>query len=295
MGPSVKWLAGLLLAVALASACSGDGAPENSAETAPSQTEQPPQPSPANESLYEGRFFDTDVGIGESSLAFWRLPVADVAELIDESDLVFVGTLIGSSADVAEVRLVTDPTIDDHSTVVYDGLEFRVDRLLSGTTAGDRVTVGHPALIRYEDGLARIAVEPIDLLRPELEAKEARHQWLVFGRFDDHAAGLLTISDGRLVKLGPGGIIAAGARGAFEHRLPGTAFETSVDDIDALINHGVPLPVPQTPDMSREELLEAGVPEGGVRHDENLHGPDSPCYQLDDPERLAELTEQDAC
>ncbi|NOX31410.1 MAG: hypothetical protein GXP35_15390 [Actinobacteria bacterium] len=184
--------------------------------------------------------------------------------------------------------------IVDNSTLIYDGLEFQVDRLIVGVVDSVTVAIGHPALIRYEEGLARIAVEPIELLRSELAAKEASHQWLIFARTDDET-GLLTISDGRLIRLDPNGLIAAGASGEFEHRLPGTAFETSVDDVDALINRGVALPTPRTPDMTREELLEAEVPQGGVRHEENLHGPDSPCYGLDDPARLAELINQDAC
>ena len=128
---------------------------------------------------------DTSVGIGQSDLLFSQEPYADVTELAEDSDPVFVGTLVGSSADLAEVRLVTDPGIDDTSTVIYDGLEFRVDQLISGTDDAETVTIGHPAFIRYDEGPARIAVDPIELLRPELEAKEARYQWLVFARTDD--------------------------------------------------------------------------------------------------------------
>lgn len=285
-----------LLVVVGASACSGNEVmPDAVADPAPAAAPATTGSGSAafQEPSFDGRFFNADFGVGQSDLLFWYPGHRDVMHLVDESDLVFVGTLVGSTADEAKVRLVKEPGIDDDTTLIYDGLQFRVDRILSGAVDGDTVIIAHPAIIQYAEGPARIAVEPIELLRPELEEKRSGGQWLIFAAFDEEV-GQLTISDGRLVPL-VAGVVAEGASGEFAHRAPGTAFETSVDDVDALIKEGTPLPTPQTPDMSREELLEAGVPQGGVRHDENLHGPESPCYGLDDPAKLAQLIADGSC
>jgi hypothetical protein len=189
---------------------------------------------------------------------------------------------------------VNEPGMNDESLLVYDGLEFRVERVISGTAGGEVVTINHPVFIRYPEGLARIEVEPIELLRDELVAKEGSRRWLIFARIGE-ASGLLTIGANRLVEVDQNGLIAPRSGGLFSHMRPRSAFETSVDDIDALINRGIALPTPTGPDLTREELLLLGVPLPGATREEILHDPDSPCFGLEDDEKLLEFLKDGAC
>ncbi len=293
MTTAPQTLAALVLVpwLMVVAACADSEARPDSATPAstPTSFESEPTSNP-----FEGRFFDESVGIGQSEIHFWDVPHADVEELAADSDVIFVGTLVGSKAELAEVRLVKEPGLEDTSALIYDGLIFEVERAISGITIGELITIAHPVFIRYPEGPARISVTPIELLRPELEAKTASRRWLVFGKIDDEI-GMLTISDERLVEIDPTGLVAEGALGPLEHRLPGTVFETSIDDIDDLINRGIALPRPTPPELTREELLLLGVPLPGVPREEILHDPDSPCFGLEDDEKLLEFLKDGAC
>lgn len=68
-----------------------------------------------------------------------------------------------STTAFAETEMIDEPSIDEQTMLVWDSLEFEAERVLIGSLGEDTVSIGHPAFIRYEDGPARLELEPIDL------------------------------------------------------------------------------------------------------------------------------------
>jgi len=279
----------VLIAGSCARGASGDSTAADVSGGAPMRPDSSELADP-----FQGRYLDETPGVREVDLTYLSENHPDLQSLGSDSDLVFVGTLVGSSADVAETKMIDEPGIEEQTMLVWDSLEFRVERVLNGAMGGETVSIGHPAFIRYTEGLARLTLEPIELLRSELQAKVGSKRWLVFAKRDIDS-GLLSISRGRLIRIDQNGFVAAGSVGLLANVTPDNGFATTIDDIDAHLNGGAPLPKPRAPDLTREELERLHVPSGELLV-EPQPGPDplSPCEGLTGT-ALAEAEQNNLC
>ena len=143
------------------------------------------------------RFFDDEIVEGAMYVDWF--PYDGVNGLVEASDLVFVGTIVGSTQ--AELLDGPDPDDPSGSVIEYDGIVFRIDELLAGTAPDNsgRATVAHPAVIRGSvPDVMRVEVFPIGVVREGLAAiddgRSPRLPYLVFAVYSGLSRQVLVLN-----------------------------------------------------------------------------------------------------
>ena len=276
-----------VLPLVVMAGCGSTSSTRPTTDSGPSVEYDEVSPTAKTES-FDGRFLDTSIEEGFYRASWWEF--SDITELAQNSKYVFVGTLAGSTRDLRETPMSTDPDVVINTTMIWDGLVFSVtEPLIGDLSPGQEMEIAHPALLRYgdeNDALVRIDVEPIELLATELGPVRTGSSFLLFVRETDD--GFLTFAGpSTLVPLREDGRVAPGAGGLFSHVTSEDSFGLSVESITDLLRSGTPIPLPTggvpTP-------ADKGSLPTGTRYVEPGPDPVSPCEGLSGSElREAEL------
>lgn len=126
-----------------------------------------PATNPSGNRFYE---HDSDLSLFHNNYPEYH----DVRDFAEAADVVFIGAVIGTRTNVA-VMIDTDP-----STTVFDGIEFEVLEVLSGSIPDGKrtVTVAHPVFKTDPskgdpDQLVPVRFPPINLIRRGIQNSAA--------------------------------------------------------------------------------------------------------------------------
>jgi len=194
----------------------------------------------------ESRFFDEDASTDSYFTSSYS--AGSLAEFADYADLVFVGHVTGVSRDV----FTEEPTEEDLDGVVttYDGVEFAIDEVVSGSSDTKSVTVAHPVMMVAEQSQTLnplVRVPPIDELRAGIEGEAIRY--LVFTRIHTTEQGdaVLVFAGAESVTPFKDGKTSGGLFGPFRY------FAYTLDDVRYEIETGLKAP---TADLLESPRLE---------------------------------------
>ncbi len=113
----LRWI-GLVSALAVLAGSCAAGASGNSSSEDPTISVPVRPNSSESAELFQGRYFDETVGVGEAVLTHFPEHYSDLKSLASDSELVFVGTLVGSRADVAETKMIYESGIEEQTMLV---------------------------------------------------------------------------------------------------------------------------------------------------------------------------------
>lgn len=202
----------------VAAGCAGSEQEASTSSTSPSPSTTQLDPEPAVVS----RFVDPSIEETMYEVS-WDVP-DDLEGLAAGSDQIIVGTIVGTT----EAEFVAEASDEDPSGVVeeWDGIVFEVEDVLTGDLeVNDLFTVVHPAvMITPEGGTFRINVQPLDVLKPGIEAVGVDADALRFLLFSSRLEGeefFVVSGPGSVVEVAPDGTLAVASVGALDARRPG--------------------------------------------------------------------------
>lgn len=194
----------LISVVLVASACSSERAGSSAREGEPVEADSEPTFVAGGSEM--SRFFDKSV-VSNLYEVYWP-DYVDFQDLANAADLVFVGRIVGFQRDFATDR--PDPEDPSGATIVSDGIDFEVLRIMRGTQPEDSnmVTIAQPVMLDVPGAAdlhnRLIKTPPIDVLRAGIENAE---------RGDGPRSYLVFAKSGRLVGgktafgfVGPGSV-----------------------------------------------------------------------------------------